>query len=104
MIGELLGTPENTRFFADLLSGADAFYGQWMPDLELGGSRFATLMRAGRPVLLGHAEGAAPWADRVDLVHAEITPTLVRPDGYVAWKGADGLPQALRTWFGTPTR
>jgi hypothetical protein len=30
---------------------------------------------------------------------------LIRPDGYVAWVGdgtADGLTEALSTWFGSP--
>ena len=34
-------------------------------------------------------------------------PVLIRPDGYVAWVGdgtAQGLTEALTTWFGTPAR
>jgi hypothetical protein len=27
---------------------------------------------------------------------------LIRPDGYVAWAGGEGLEPALRTWFGPP--
>jgi hypothetical protein len=27
---------------------------------------------------------------------------LVRPDGYVAWDGGEGLHDALVTWFGAP--
>jgi hypothetical protein len=61
-----------------------------------------------------------PWADRVQLIHANYvgtwelpaigavaapTAVLVRPDGYVAWVGdltQVGLAAALTTWFGAP--
>ena len=63
-----------------------------------------------------------PWADRVQLIDASYegewelpvlgvvsapTAVLIRPDGYVAWVGEGtqvGLPDALATWFGPPTR
>jgi 2-polyprenyl-6-methoxyphenol hydroxylase-like FAD-dependent oxidoreductase len=59
---------------------------------------------------------AAPWRDRVTVVAGRsaagpppAAAMLIRPDGYVAWAAdpdsgdvADGLPEALRTWFGTP--
>jgi 2-polyprenyl-6-methoxyphenol hydroxylase-like FAD-dependent oxidoreductase len=62
------------------------------------------------------ASAAAPWRDRVNVVAgrpvSEPPPAaamLIRPDGYVAWAVgpdtsdlADGLPEALRTWFGVP--
>ena len=50
------------------------------------------------------------WESRVDVIRAQpseeldATALLVRPDGYVAWAGADqeGLTAALSTWFGAP--
>jgi 2-polyprenyl-6-methoxyphenol hydroxylase-like FAD-dependent oxidoreductase len=62
------------------------------------------------------ASAASPWSDRVSVVAgrpvAQPPPAaamLIRPDGYVAWAAdasandlAGGLPEALRTWFGTP--
>ncbi|MBD0707906.1 MULTISPECIES: FAD-dependent monooxygenase [unclassified Streptomyces] len=53
------------------------------------------------------------WKDRVDTVtgipreanaFGGAAALLVRPDGYVAWAGADtpGLTTALRRWFGAP--
>jgi 3-(3-hydroxy-phenyl)propionate hydroxylase len=103
--------------------------GRRMPDLDLvtadGPLRVFTLLHGARPVLLdlGEAGGfdITPWADRVQVVEAtyagawelpalgEVTaPTavLIRPDGYVAWVGDQtqlGLPDALTTWFGSPT-
>jgi Aromatic-ring hydroxylase, C-terminal len=104
--------------------------GRRMPDLDLvtaaGPLRVFELLHDAKPMLLNLGEPGGfditPWADRVQLVDAEYdgpwelpvlgavtapTAALIRPDGYVAWVGepADpGLPDALNTWFGPPTR
>jgi hypothetical protein len=62
------------------------------------------------------ASAASPWRDRVNVVASSpvarppAAAMLIRPDGYVAWAvGPDaddlsaGLPEALGTWFGTPS-
>jgi 3-(3-hydroxy-phenyl)propionate hydroxylase len=103
--------------------------GRRMPDLDLatadGPVRVFELLHDAKPVLLNLAEPGGlditPWADRVKRVDAEYhgawelpvlgavaaaTAVVIRPDGYVAWVGADshlGLPKALTTWFGAPT-
>ena len=103
--------------------------GRRMPDLELvtarGPRRVFGFLLAARPVLLDLAAPRAiditPWSDRVQYVDAtyagkwelpvlgEVTApaaVLIRPDGYVAWVGdttAQGLTEALTTWFGPPT-
>jgi hypothetical protein len=100
--------------------------GRRMPDLDLktpaGPLRMYTLLHTGRPVLLNlgaaGAFDATPLPPAVQLVDAHyrgawelpvvgiVAPpsaVLVRPDGYVAWVGegtAEGLAEALRTWFG----
>jgi 2-polyprenyl-6-methoxyphenol hydroxylase-like FAD-dependent oxidoreductase len=124
IFGELLDEGIVRRRIAELLAGADVRYdlpgaphpllGRWMPDLPLRterATRVAELMRAGRPVLLdfGGNLGAAaePWRDRVDHVQANAArppaeAVLIRPDGYVAWAGGEGLQDALTTWFGSP--
>jgi 3-(3-hydroxy-phenyl)propionate hydroxylase len=102
--------------------------GRRMPDLELvaanGLLHLFTLLHDARPVLVNFAGAGrldiAPWEDRVRLVDVNydgvwelpaigtvVAPAavLVRPDGYVAWVGDgsdEGLPDALRTWFGPP--
>ena len=62
------------------------------------------------------ADAASGWRDRVGVTAARplappvpATAMLIRPDGYVAWAAgsdtadlADGLPGALRAWFGEP--
>lgn len=81
--------------------------GRFVPDLALaGGGRVADLMRAARPVLLDLGGGATLDDDWIDVVkaHCDAPPAdtlLIRPDGYVAWAGTDGLPEAAEHWFGT---
>ena len=102
--------------------------GRRMPDLDLvttgGPLRVFTLLHGARPVLLNLGEPGVfdigPWLDRVQLIDARYdgpwelpaigavnapTAVLIRPDGHVAWVGAEsqvGLAEALSTWFGPP--
>jgi 3-(3-hydroxy-phenyl)propionate hydroxylase len=99
-----------------------------MPDLDVvttrGPRRVYSFLHAARPVLLNfgapNAIDIAPWSDRVQYVDATYAgkwelpvlgevaapvAVLIRPDGHVAWVGdgtAQGLTEALTTWFGTP--
>ncbi|MPY53816.1 aromatic-ring hydroxylase C-terminal domain-containing protein [Streptomyces acidicola] len=71
----------------------------------------AEYMSDGRFLLLdlvgdGSIDAAVDGADRVRLVHRPVpdpdaAALLVRPDGYVAWAGADttGLRDALDRWY-----
>jgi 3-(3-hydroxy-phenyl)propionate hydroxylase len=104
--------------------------GRRMPDLDVvtadGPGRIFSFLHKAQPALLNfgapHAIDIAPWSDRVQYVDAIYRGTwelpvlgkvaapaavLIRPDGYVAWVGdgtAQGLTEALMTWFGTPTK
>jgi hypothetical protein len=103
--------------------------GRRMPDLDLihrrgpapsvrtAARRTTVLLNLGQPADLD----ITPWADRVESIDASYkgewelpvlgvvsapTAVLIRPDGYVAWVTGctqAGLPDALGTWFGSPT-
>jgi hypothetical protein len=99
-----------------MISGLDVQYpgvGPRMLDLDLttrdGPTRVSRLMQSGRGLLLcldGKPRSLGRWADRVDHVTAradeDLDAVLIRPDGYIAWSGADERPfeTALTQWFG----
>jgi hypothetical protein len=128
LFAELLQRTENVRMIAALTAGADVRYdmgeehpaeptGWFVPPLDLTTAdghtrRVAELLRDARPVLLDLTDGndlattAEPWHDRVHRVTATADDApapafLIRPDGYVAWAGADpdGLKAAITRWF-----
>ena len=121
--GELIGIDSGRRHLAAMLSGIDVRYLVGPGDHPLLGARLpGRPPRTARGVLV-HGTGAtasraihdvvAGWADRVDVVSAELTDdhpgrtsdvTLLRPDGHVVWiNGSDGeLRDALHRWFGAP--
>ena len=82
---ELMRLPSANKWLAGLVSGLGVAYspgdhrliGQRMPDLDLGTTSVAELLRDGRPVLLE----LSGWAEAARVV--------VRPDGYVAWASDD---------------
>ncbi|WP_203964536.1 rifampin monooxygenase [Actinocatenispora thailandica] len=87
----------------------DALVGRRLRDVPLAGGRLYELLHDGRGLLLDRTgrlsvEGCA---DRVDHVvdgstELEAPAVLLRPDGHVAWAGADqaGLLDQLHRWFG----
>ncbi|MBB5782411.1 FAD-dependent monooxygenase [Nonomuraea jabiensis] len=127
LFAELLGRTENLRLVAALLAGADVRYdmgedhpaaptGWFVPSLDLTTGdgqrrRLAELLRDARPLLVDLTGGdlaatAEPWNEHVRRVTATADDApapalLIRPDGYVAWAGADpdGLKAALTRWF-----
>ncbi|MEW2319467.1 FAD-dependent monooxygenase [Streptomyces bauhiniae] len=134
LFGELTGIEEVRRHLVGVVTGLDTRYdvgegghpllGRRLPDQELlvGDEKTSTfeLLSRGRALLLnlrgreGLTRAAEGWSDRVDVVaaarpdpDAPAADLLVRPDGYIAWVGADGsadgLTTALTRWFGEPT-
>jgi bifunctional oxygenase/reductase len=133
VMGELIAYEDVRRHLAGTISGLGIRYGRGqghalcgtrLPHTELTVDTTATstsvLLRRARGLLLhpesgrsgGLLKAAGPWADRVDVVVAAApsvgpladgTTVLVRPDGHVAWAGADeeGLLAALDRWFGS---
>lgn len=113
------------------LGEGHSLLGRRIPDLEVTVAdetkRLFTLLHEARPLLMNLGEpGAfeadiAGWSQRVGVLDtrcssvwelpvigpvAAPTAVLIRPDGYVAWVGTgshDGLNDALRTWFGSPS-
>jgi 2-polyprenyl-6-methoxyphenol hydroxylase-like FAD-dependent oxidoreductase len=125
---DLLTCKDANRYLLELSTGLDVAYaapplGRRLPHVSLttadGPSSVAETQHRGRGVLLDMSGGRttdaalAPWADRIDVVHAEpveeidAVAVLLRPDGHVAWAGdpsggTEELATALKQWFGEP--
>jgi bifunctional hydroxylase/dehydrase len=133
VLTELIAFDEVNDYLVRMAAGLDVRYpmagashplaGTRLPNAALrtadGDTDVSRLLHAGRGVLLDLSpeplSALGDWADRIDLVRAEPTPTiaahrlLLRPDGRVAWAGgtepgADGLSAAIRAWFGAGHR
>jgi 2-polyprenyl-6-methoxyphenol hydroxylase-like FAD-dependent oxidoreductase len=122
LLTDLFAYEQPLRHLATLLHGSDRPYGggghplvgRLVPDLPLttgtGAGRVAELMRRARPVLLdlrGDVTLGHGLSDVIDVVRARTgappaDALLIRPDGYVAWAGAEGLTEAAEAWFGRP--
>jgi 2-polyprenyl-6-methoxyphenol hydroxylase-like FAD-dependent oxidoreductase len=91
--------------------------GHRVPDLGLrvkgDNTSLYEYMVDGRFVLIDNGSiGASvqPWADRVQVVQGTVRddatwsgrPLLVRPDGYLAGEGVDGVLAGLKRWCGKP--
>jgi oxygenase len=139
---ELLQLDDCRSHLAALVSGLDIRYevgegdhpllGVRIPPCDLtttsgdssDSSSTTQLLHSGRGVLLVLSTGFSDqvklhravegWADRVDLITAEVTAdsalagidaVLLRPDGHAAWigPGSGDLDKALHRWFGDPS-
>ncbi|WP_371604145.1 rifampin monooxygenase [Streptomyces sp. NBC_01220] len=121
---KLMGFEEVNRYMTGMITALDIRYdvgeghallGRRMPDMELkDGRRLYSLMHTGRGLLVDRTGrlSVAGWADRVDHVADAgeegvgdglgAPAVLLRPDGHVAWAGADQgeLLDRLSRWFG----
>jgi hypothetical protein len=117
IMADLIDTTTGTTYFAKKISGVWQSYdlpgdhpwvGRSAPDLELAdGTRLGDHLHGGTGLLLDLG-GVPSTVDekRVPVLGAEcaappdLPGLLVRPDGFVAWAGGDGLDEAIATWFG----
>jgi rifampicin monooxygenase len=120
LMSELMDFEEVNRYLIEKITAIGVRYdlgaghdllGRRMRDVRLKRGRLYELMRGGRGLLLDQTGrlSATGWADRVDEVvdvseEVDVPAVLLRPDGHVAWAGADqrDLLKKLPRWFGTP--
>jgi rifampicin monooxygenase len=120
LLMELMNFEEVNRYLIEKITAIGVRYdlgdghellGRRMRDVNLEQGRLYELMHGGRGVLLDRTGrlSVAAWAGRVDHVVAvddelDVPAVLLRPDGHVAWVGADqgDLINHLPRWFGAP--
>jgi 2-polyprenyl-6-methoxyphenol hydroxylase-like FAD-dependent oxidoreductase len=118
LVAELMDFEDVNRFLIEKIVAIGVRYdfgeghelrGRRLRDVPLKHGRLYELMHAGRGLLLDQTGelSAAGWADRVDHVvdvsdELDVPAVLLRPDGHVAWVGADqrDLTGQLSRWFG----
>ncbi|MCX2732628.1 rifampin monooxygenase [Saccharopolyspora sp. NFXS83] len=118
LLAELMTFEEVNRYLIEKITAIGVRYdfgeghdmlGLRLRDVGLKRGRLYELMHAGRGVLLDQTGelSAQGWADRVDHVvdvseELDVPAVLLRPDGHVAWTGADqgSLRRELARWFG----
>jgi hypothetical protein len=118
LLTELMDFEDVSRFLAEKVAGIGIRYdfgegpellGRRLRDIPLSRGRLYELTRDGRGLLLDQTGelSVAGWADRIDhvadvSVELDAPAVLLRPDGHVAWIGADqeDLLRHLPTWFG----
>lgn len=124
LLAELMDFEEVNRYLTEKITAIGVRYhtmgdghgllGRRMRDIPLTGGRLYARMHAGRGVLLDRTGtlSVSGWADRVDHIvdpgaALDVPAVLLRPDGHVAWVGADhpgqqDLTARLSRWFGAP--
>ncbi|WP_017975341.1 rifampin monooxygenase [Actinopolyspora halophila] len=118
LVSELMDFEEVNRHLIEKVTALGVRYdlgeghellGRGMRDVGLKRGRLYESMRGGRGLLLDQtgALSVSGWADRVEHVvdvseELDVPATLLRPDGHVAWVGADQreLSDRLAEWFG----
>ncbi|MFI5537205.1 rifampin monooxygenase [Nocardia sp. NPDC051900] len=118
LFSKLMDFEEVNRYITEIITAVGVRYdfgeghdllGRRMRDVGLKRGRLYELMHGGRGLLLDQTGrlSVTGWADRVDHVvdvseELEVPAVLLRPDGHVAWVGADqqDLLEHLPRWFG----
>ena len=118
LLAELMDFEEVNRYLIEKIIGIGIRYdfgdghdllGRRLRDVALKQGRLYGLMHRGRGLLFDQTGqlSVAGWADRVDHVvdvseELDVPAVLLRPDGHVAWVGADqaDLLGPLSRWFG----
>ncbi|MGK8503390.1 rifampin monooxygenase [Nocardia asiatica] len=121
LFSKLMDFEEVNRYVTELITATGVRYdfgaghellGRRMRDVGLKRGRLYEQMHGGRGLLLDQTGllSVAGWADRVDHVvdvseELAAPAVLLRPDGHVAWVGADqqDLTNQLPKWFGAAT-
>ncbi|MCV2489235.1 rifampin monooxygenase [Geodermatophilus sp. YIM 151500] len=124
LVSDLMDLEEVNRYLIEKITAIGVRYdlgdghellGRRLRDVGLRQGRLYELMHGGRGLLLDQTGrlSVAGWSDRVDHVvdvseELDVPAVLLRPDGHVAWIGADqtDLLDQLPRWFGAarPTR
>ncbi|MRH90497.1 rifampin monooxygenase [Nocardia sp. SYP-A9097] len=121
LVAELMEFDEVSRYLTEKITALSVHYdfgeghallGKRLRDIALKHGRLYELMRRGRGLLLDQTGSlsVAGWSDRVDRIvdvseELDAPAVLLRPDGHVAWAGADqrDLFAHLPRWFGPAT-